>query len=137
MTSRTACPACDSVDLEGFHSQKGIPTNSCLLLADARAAVDYPRGDLTLQFCRACGFIFNSSFDQSLARYESSYEETQAYSPRFQDFARELAQDWIDRHDLSGKSVLEIGCGKGEFLVHLVEQGAGRRVGIDPGVHPE
>ena len=48
-----------------------------------------------------------------------------------------LAARWVDKHDLHGKRVLEIGCGKGEFLVWMVEAGAGHGIGIDPGVHPE
>ena len=32
---------------------------------------------------------------------------------------------------------LEIGCGKGEFLVMMCEEGAGRGIGIDPGTRPE
>ena len=33
--------------------------------------------------------------------------------------------------------MLEIGCGKGEFLVMMAEAGIGAGTGIDPGVHPE
>ncbi|MDZ7734316.1 MAG: class I SAM-dependent methyltransferase [Acidimicrobiia bacterium] len=40
-------------------------------------------------------------------------------------------------HDLVDRTVLEIGCGKGEFLVMMVEAGIGKGIGIDPGVHPE
>jgi SAM-dependent methyltransferase len=38
---------------------------------------------------------------------------------------------------LQGKTVLEIGCGKGEFLVQLVEFGAAKGIGIDPAFVPE
>jgi hypothetical protein len=38
----------------------------------------------------------------------------------------------VERHGLQGKEVLEIGSGKGEFLISMVEHGAGRGVGIDP-----
>jgi SAM-dependent methyltransferase len=43
----------------------------------------------------------------------------------------------VEQYHLQGKSVLEVGCGKGEFLVLLVELGMGRGIGIDPAFVPE
>ena len=50
---------------------------------------------------------------------------------------KQLADRWVEQYDLRDKTVLEIGCGKGEFLVMMAEAGAGHCIGIDPGVHPE
>jgi len=131
------CPACGTAGLEPFHTQDGVPTNSCLLVDDEDEARHSPTGSLRLGFCPGCGFIANTVFDPALTEYSKRYEETQAYSPRFQEFARTLASDWVDRHGLTGGTVVEIGCGKGEFLVMMAEAGIGRGIGIDPGVHPE
>jgi SAM-dependent methyltransferase len=130
--SRTDCPACSSTDLRIFHEQLSIPVNSCLLLDDADDARAFPRGDLVLAFCRTCGFIFNTAFDIEQSEYSSRYEETQGFSSRFRDFAQSLAEQWVTRHQLNDKSVLEIGCGKGEFLVDMIKAGAGSGIGIDP-----
>ncbi|MGE3619297.1 MAG: class I SAM-dependent methyltransferase [Acidimicrobiia bacterium] len=132
-----ACPACGSTATTAFHREDRIPTNSCLLLADRGQAEGYPRGDMTLHVCRACGFVANARFDPALSEYSSRYEETQGFSARFNDFARDLAKRWVDQYDLHGRSVLEIGCGKGEFLEMMCEAGAGRGIGIDPSAHPE
>ena len=78
-----SCLACGSDDLDVFHEQHGIPTNSCLLLPTRDEAVLYPRGDLVLALCHSCGFISNSAFDPSMAEYSGRYEETQAYSATF------------------------------------------------------
>ena len=129
---RTECPACSSADLRIFHEQLSIPVNSCLLLDDANDARAFPRGDLVLAFCRTCGFVFNTVFDIGQSEYSSRYEETQGFSQRFRDFAQQLATTWVERHQLSGRSVLEIGCGKGEFLVEMMKAGAGSGIGIDP-----
>jgi hypothetical protein len=123
--------------LEWFHSQDGVPTNSCLLVDDEAEALAFPTGSLRLGFCPSCGFIANMAFDPWRAEYSGRYEETQAFSPHFQAFARDLAADWVERHGLAGGSVVEIGCGKGEFLVMMAEAGIGAGIGIDPGVHPE
>lgn len=137
MTRIETCPACGAGDLEVFHRAVDVPSNSCLLLEDPQEARDFPTGDLELAFCGACGFITNAAFDPTLTEYSGRYEETQGYSPTFVDFARSLAKRWVEDHDLHGKHVLEIGCGKGEFLTWMIEAGAGSGLGIDPGVHPE
>ena len=131
----SACPACGEQPLDVFFEQRAIPTNSCLLLDTREEAEGFPRGDLELGFCRSCGFISNVVFDE--AEYSQRYEETQGFSKVFVEWARKLAARWVDTYDLQGKRVLEIGCGKGEFLVWMVEAGAGHGIGIDPGVHPE
>ena len=135
MSSR--CPSCGAGDQECFHRQQAVPTNSCLLLDSREEALAYPRGDLELMFCPACGFLWNRAFDPALAEYSGRYEETQAFSPRFVEFSRSLAKRWVEEFGLHDKSVLEIGCGKGEFLVHMAEAGLGRGIGIDPGTNPD
>jgi len=137
MRDDVQCPACGAPGAEVFHHEPSVPANSCLLLADPQEARDFPRGELLLAFCRRCGFITNTRFDPALAEYSSRYEETQGFSERFMRFARDLAKRWVDRYDLHGKSVLEIGCGKGEFLELMVEAGVGHGTGIDPGVNPD
>lgn len=132
-----ACPACGGERTLSFHREDTVPTNSCLLLSDRGEAEGYPRGELELRYCGDCGFVSNARFDPALAEYSARYEETQGFSARFNDFARHLAKRWVDQYDLHGRTVLEIGCGKGEFLEMMCEAGAGRGIGIDPSAHPE
>jgi SAM-dependent methyltransferase len=127
-----ACKSCASSDLTVFYRLSNVPVNSCLLFADRGDATNYPKGELELAFCRRCGFISNLRFDSKLARYTEGYEEQQSFSPRFKEFAKSLAQKLIDRHQLRDKTVVEIGCGKGDFLVMLCDLGKNRGVGIDP-----
>lgn len=131
------CVACDAPALQQFHAVDGVPVNSCLLVADEVSARSFPRGDLRLAWCTECGFITNTAFDPARSRYSSDYEETQGFSPRFREFIADLSRDWVDRFSLRGGHVVEIGCGKGEFLVELLRAGVATGVGIDPGVHPE
>ncbi|MCZ7627714.1 MAG: hypothetical protein M5U19_00760 [Microthrixaceae bacterium] len=82
---------------------------------------------MTLRFCLGCGFIWNARFGAKLSEYSSRYEETQGFSERFNDFARDLAKRWVEKHSLAGRTVLEVGCGKGEFLEMMCEAGGGPR----------
>ncbi|MEL6891429.1 MAG: methyltransferase domain-containing protein, partial [Actinomycetota bacterium] len=131
------CPACGEAALSVFFEEGRVPTNSCLLLDDRDEASKFPRGELRVAFCDACGFVTNTAFVPGQAEYSQRYEETQGFSPRFMAFAQELAERWVKDYDLADKTVLEIGCGKGEFLVEMARAGAGHCIGIDPGVHAE
>lgn len=130
--NRTVCPSCGSPRLASFYEQREVPSHSCLLLNDREEAERFPRGDIVLAGCAACGFITNVAHDPALSAYSERFEESQGFSPRFREFATDLATRLIDRYDLRGGSVLEIGCGKGEFLALMCELGVGEGVGIDP-----
>jgi len=132
------CQSCGSEDLESFYEARDIPAHSCLMMPTRAAALAFPRGDLELTFCRSCGFIGNALFDIKLNHYSADYEETQAFSPRFLRFLDELTTDQTRRHELApGKVALEIGCGKGEYLVALCEKSGCSGIGLDPGYRPE
>ena len=66
-------------------------------------------------------------------RYEDDYESTQAVSPTFNRFHERLARDLIERFDLHGKRVVELGCGQGEFITMLAELGGNRGLRLRPG----
>lgn len=127
-----ACPACGAGGLRPFHGQDRVPSHSVLMLDSQEEAQRFPRGDLRLAFCAGCGFITNTAFDVSLNAYSGTYEESQAFSPRFRAFAEALAQRWIDTYDIRGRTVLEIGCGKGWFLQTICDLGGNRGIGVDP-----
>ncbi len=132
MRSFKHCFSCGAADLTPFYEQRGVPVNSCLMMPTKAEALSFPRGDIRLGFCRACGFIQNLVFDASRLEYSSRYEESQGFSPRFNQFAADLAQRLIQRYELHGKEVMEIGCGKGDFLTLLCQLGNNKGLGIDP-----
>lgn len=128
-----ACPCCGGTATEVLYSVPSVPVHSCVLLDTPAAARSFPRRDLELAFCDDCGFTFNHIFDEALMRYSTDFEESQHFSDTFNRFAKQLATEIAVRCQTSGKRVLEIGCGKGEFLAELCEVGNAKGVGIDPG----
>lgn len=131
------CPACGECTLTVFFEEGQVPSNSCLLLDDPAESSRFPRGELEIAFCDTCGFVTNTAFVPGTAEYSQRYEETQGFSPKFMAFAKELAQRWVADYDLENRTMLEIGCGKGEFLIEMAKAGAGHCIGIDPGVKPD
>jgi SAM-dependent methyltransferase len=123
------CPICDARDTTPFVERRGVPVHQNLIMHDAAAANSIARGDLLLYVCETCGFIFNSAFDPSLLSYGRDYDNTQTHSPAFAEHAEAMAK----RIARNSATILDIGCGQGDFLRRLVELGkqcAG--VGYDP-----
>ena len=132
MSRLDSCPACGGHKLTVFYTHCGVPVHSVMLLRTRRKALNYPKGDIELALCGGCGFITNVAFDARLSDYSTGYESTQQFSPTFSSFNHELARNLIDRFDIRGKTIIEIGCGEGEFLSLLCELGDNCGIGFDP-----
>ena len=131
-----SCPACRSTNSRLFYSVREIPVHSVLLIDSREEAVEYTSGDIELAVCADCGFIFNRVFQPEVHEYSERYDPTQGYSATFNAFHKRLALDLIERYDLRRKSIIEIGCGQGEFLTLLCQLGDNRGVGFDPAYVP-
>jgi len=132
MLSGYVCNNCGAQEMFVFYEVRDVPVHSCLLMPTRQQALKFPRGTVDLGFCEECGFISNVAFDPSVLDYSSVYEDQQCFSPTFNTFAQDLAKRLIEKYDLYEKDILEIGCGKGDFLALLCELGHNRGVGIDP-----
>ena len=137
MVQIPSCPNCMKESVETFYTVDPVPVHSVMLVPTREEALHFPAGKISLGFCNACGFITNTSFDESKMNYSPKCEETQGFSLTFQSFHRSLAKDLIERYGLRNKSVLEIGCGKGEFISMLCAMGENRGIGFDPAFVPQ
>jgi len=99
--------------------------------ATAAAAQAVPRRDVTLMQCRDCGLIFNATFDPGLIPYDERYENRQCFSPAFVDHLGGLAAGLRRRARLDGGRVLEVGCGKGDFLRQICTVAGADGIGYD------
>jgi hypothetical protein len=137
MQPHNRCFSCGSDDLTVFYDQPQIPVNNCLILDSRAEAIGFPRGDLRLAFCRQCGFIQNVLFEAERLEYSGRYEESQGFSARFNQFQDDLVHRLVKQYDLSTKTILEIGCGKGDFLFALARATGSKALAIDPSFAPE
>jgi hypothetical protein len=128
--SDAICPSCGSAGMT-FYELDDVPVHQVKLVRSRSEALNGPKGDIRLAFCPACGFVWNAAFDVERMQYQEDYESTQAVSPTFNRFHDRLAHDLIERFDLHGKKVVELGCGQGEFITMLAEYGGNRGYGFD------
>ena len=112
-----------------------LPVFCNALLPDRASALAAPRGDLELCYSPETGYLWNQAFNPELTAYNPSYENSLHYSPRFVSFATQLVDRLVARYELSGKRIVEIGCGEGNFLAQLCERG-NTGVGYDPSYDP-
>lgn len=135
--SGSACPVCSSKKIKVFIRIENVPVHCNLLWDNRDAAQLAERGDVHLGFCSNCGHIFNCAFQTELLKYNQDYENSLFFSPRFREYSQALAEDLIDRYDLHGKQIIEVGSGNGEFLRLLCNLGGNSGMGFDPSQSPE
>jgi SAM-dependent methyltransferase len=130
--ARANCPVCGGRDLYASVTLPAIPVLCNVLYQDASSALAAARGPFAATFCRRCAHFFNAAFDGERIGYSQSYENSLHFSPRFVAFADELARRLSDTYRLGGKTVVDIGCGKGDFLNRLCTvSGAAQGIGFD------
>lgn len=132
-TKTIRCESCGSPRVSILCEIDQAPVHSVILADTRQEAMEFARGQIRLGFCETCGFVFNTVFEPGLQDYYSNkYESTQAFSTTFNTFQQGLAEHLVQQYDLHGKSIIEIGCGQGEFLSLLCDLGGNSGVGFDP-----
>jgi len=126
------CPICAGDNILKLMTIQDVPVYCNVLYLTPEEAVNAPRGNIVLNYCHQCGHIFNSAYESGKMNYSQEYENSLHYSPRFQKYALALAKRLVEKYDLHAKRVLEIGCGKGDFLNMLCELGENSGIGFDP-----
>jgi SAM-dependent methyltransferase len=130
--ARDHCPGCNAAVARPVYTVPATPVTVATVFGTDAQACAVPMARVELVLCEQCGLLFNPCFQSALAEVGARYESSQASSAHFSSFARSLARAWVERHALRAKSVLEIGCGRGEFLRLMLSEGAGSAQGLDP-----
>lgn len=128
------CPVCEQRRLFPFLLRMRVPVHQNLVVARREEARSVTRGELDLVVCEGCGFVFNRAFDLSRLDYGAEYDNTQCCSAYFDAYLDGLVNDLVERLGVRNSTIVEVGCGKGQFLKKLVSYpGANNRgFGFDP-----
>ena len=116
---------------------RDIPVRCTVQWRTYNEAIQAPTAHIRLAFCQDCGHVFNPAFDPKLVEYDQKYENSLHFSPHFNRYAESLALRLIDKYDIRNSTVIDIGCGKGDFLMLLCEKGNNRGYGFDPTYEPD
>ncbi|SEA44851.1 C-methyltransferase C-terminal domain-containing protein [Desulfuromusa kysingii] len=127
-----ACPSCKSHQIEDFFLIKNAPVYSIVTVKSKAEALAVPRKDIGLGICQQCGFIFNRLYDTDTDYFTLGYEDQQGFSETFMKYLTRISNELISKYDLKGKTILEIGCGKGDFINLLNKLAGGIGIGVDP-----
>lgn len=126
------CPICEAPGIQVFFRSESVPVLDNVFWPTREQALKCRKGEIELTFCAQCECIANLGIEPGLFDYDFQYENSLHFSPAFQEYARALAADLVARYRLRKKTIVEIGCGKGEFLAMLCELGENRGIGFDP-----
>jgi SAM-dependent methyltransferase len=109
-----SCVLCAGETISTVQRAK-VPTLQNRVYVTAGEAGAAKHGRLDVQACRSCGYAFNTAFDASLMEYDENYNN-EVPSRVFDEYYRQIAAYLKQRYLPQGGVVLDIGCGKGQFL---------------------
>ena len=136
MKARSECPGCGGSSLSPVLRMPRQPAVMNYRFPDPAAARRVPRRDVTLVQCRDCGLVFNATFDEAAVPYDGAYENRQCFSAAFNGHLEALAGGITRRNRLKGGRILEVGCGKGDFLRLLCRTAGATGDGYDTTFEP-
>jgi hypothetical protein len=120
--------------MEIFFSIDQIPVIINNLSSTREEALGQNRGDLKLGFCGECGHVYNTAYDPGLLDYSGDYDNSLHFSAVFRQWAKSLVTELIESNDLRHKPLIEVGCGKADFLRMLCSEGGNVGIGYDPSI---
>lgn len=141
--SSPPCPVCGCRDSQLFFEVESQPVLIGMKCDSRDAALNTPVGDVHLRVCNACTFVWNELFDPDLMGYDEQYENSLYFSGVFREYSSGIVARLIERYELADRNlaestlILDIGCGKGDFLAQLCEASGANGIGCDPSYEGE
>ena len=131
------CPVCRSKNSSVFFEIDEVPLFCNILCSTKEFALAVEKGDIKLASCPDCMHVYNSTFRPELLDYTPEYENSLHFSSKFQDYASTIAKNLIEKYNVKNKSVIDVGCGQGDFLKMVCEIGENKGFGFDPSFRGE
>jgi hypothetical protein len=129
------CLMCGSDAIHPVLTRAAVPVFQNAIYRNESTARAAATGDLALAVCGNCSFVFNAPFDPARIAYGPEYENDQSHSDIFLRHMDAMADRVLAALPPQGGTVVEVGCGQGGFLGHLMRRGGSHRLllhGFDP-----
>ena len=130
MSDKHHCVVCTGQNTSSLLYIERAPVWCSGLCHTRASALEVPTASISLVFCHDCAHLFNQKYET--VQYGRDYDSSLDFSGVFQNYAENLAGMLVQRYSLRGKTIVEIGCGRGDFLRMLCSKGAKRGTGFDP-----
>lgn len=125
------CPGCGAEDLSDPILIESQPVILNYRFKTAAESSSVPLRPIALKECGACGLIFNAAFEVGAVPYDGFYENRQSHSEAFSRHVSQVSRMVGAMLESDRPRILEVGCGKGEFLRRVVEFCGGTGEGWD------
>ncbi|NQT26138.1 class I SAM-dependent methyltransferase [candidate division KSB1 bacterium] len=126
------CPVCNSTETIPIFKKDVLPLYNLERHYTRESALNARKGNVDFYFCLACQFAFNAVFDSSLMDYWVDYESGRSYSKYFVKYIDSVCRSINDVFSIADQTIVEIGCGNGDFLIKLRELFEFQGIGFDP-----
>jgi Zn-finger nucleic acid-binding protein len=129
----STCPVCNSIPSPAFLRRDNVPVFQSIMVANVNHGLTIEElGNISMRYCQVCGFIFNDGFEQSKVVYNEQYDTTQGYSSYFNSHMDTSVEYLLNNHHISNAIIVEVGCGKGDFLKKLIsKEPSNKGIGFD------
>ena len=133
-----SCPVCGNGAGELLLELAAVPVNCSALHRQRgrrrdRGADRHPCGSCCVPRAGTCA---TRTFDAACSPTTPRTRTRSTSHPASASYLADLAAELIDRHDLHGRTIVELGCGQGSFLGALCAGGENRGYGYDPSFRP-
>lgn len=129
---KTACPICGNSHLDSLITLDHIPYFENWLCDSEILAKQSGCGTQNMTQCQHCGFVFNSAFEAKNVIYGSGYHIERSASEYYRQHLENVAKQINSASTITGKHVLEVACGTGEFLRLISGYRPKTCIGVDP-----
>jgi SAM-dependent methyltransferase len=116
------CPVCNSKAITSFLIRENCHINDNVVFDDKETAVAINRATLNLAFCEECGFIFNKDFELDKVDYGTLYDIERSGSSTYDKHIENLVDYLVVERNVINCSIVDVGCGSGNFLRELINK---------------
>jgi ubiquinone/menaquinone biosynthesis C-methylase UbiE len=125
------CSGCASLKLSEAVVIRDQPVILNYRFDSPKASAEVPLRTMELRQCWECGLVFNAAFEDGIVPYDKAYENRQSHSAAFAKHTMQVAKMIGAMMESECPRILEVGCGKGQFLRQVVGYCEGEGVGYD------